>query len=164
MYFLNTQMHLVTFFITAFELVMLFFQLIYWQQRPNDQKRLLYLTLLLFLIFYNLTSGFLPDENFFPPIILQNIAAYLIAFSMSIYFVYYFYKAFDLDALKFFATYGSIIFLLLPFLLLFVIPYLLTNNLELVRQLVVVVPFLYGLQFGNHPTSKPLKIYWSGFF
>jgi DNA-binding CsgD family transcriptional regulator len=140
-------MHLVTFFITAFELVMLFFQIIYWLQRPNDKKRLLYFILLLFLIFYNLTSGFLPDKNFFLPVMVQNIMAYLIAFSMSIYFVYYFYKAFDLNNLKFFATYGSLVFLFLPFLLLFVIPYIVTNDLDMVRQVVVVVPFIYGLTF-----------------
>ncbi len=69
MNFMGTQMHLVTFMITVFELVMLFFQIIYFLERTNDQKRLLYLILLVFLILYNLTSGLFSDENIHLPVI-----------------------------------------------------------------------------------------------
>jgi DNA-binding CsgD family transcriptional regulator len=147
MYFLNTEMHIVTFSITVFELIMLCFQVFYFLQRTSDKKRLLYLILLVLLILYNVCSGFLPDQDFPVPITIQNVVAYLVAFSMSMYFVYYFYKAFDLKHLKFFATYGSVFFLFLPFLLLFVVPYYATGNLDLSRQLTVVIPFLYGLAF-----------------
>jgi DNA-binding CsgD family transcriptional regulator len=147
MYFLDTEMHMVTFSITIFELIMLCFQIFYFLQRTSDQKRLLYLILLVLLILYNVCSGFLPDKDFVIPIAIQNVVAYLVAFSMSMYFVYYFYKAFELKHLRFFATYGSIFFLLLPFLFLFVLPYYLTGNLELSRRLTVVIPFLYGLVF-----------------
>lgn len=73
--------------------------------------------------------------------------AYLFAFGTSMYFVYYYYKAFDLKLLRFFATFGSIIFLFVPFLFLFVVPYFITGNLELSRKLTVVIPFLYGIAF-----------------
>lgn len=99
------------------------------------------------LILYNVTSGFLPDPAIPLPIEVQNVVAYLIAFSTSMYFVWYFYKAFDLVRLKFFAVYGSLYFLLIPFLLLFVTPYLISGNLVMSRRLVVVIPFLYGLAF-----------------
>ena len=46
MYFLDTNMHMVTFLITMFEIVMLVFQIIYFLQRPNDKSRLQYLILL----------------------------------------------------------------------------------------------------------------------
>lgn len=147
MYFLDTKMHMVTFSIALFEMVMLFFQLVYFLQRTTDRKRLQYLVLLVFLILYNVCSGLLPDEQFIIPITFQNVIAYLVGFAMSMYFIYYFYKAFDLKDLRFFATYGLIIFLLLPFLLLFVVPYYLTGNLDISRQLTVVIPFLYGVSF-----------------
>jgi len=147
MYFLNTEMHIVTFCITVFEIVMLLFQGIYYLQRTSDKKRLLYFILLLLMVLYNLTSGLFPDEQFLLPIMVQNGIAYLAAFATSMYFVYYFYKAFELIGLRFFVRYGIIIFLLLPFLLLFLLPYYLTGNLVLSRQLTVVIPFLYGIAF-----------------
>ena len=120
MNFMGTQMHIVTFAITAFEIAALFFQIIYYLERPNDRKRLLYLILLVSFVLYNITSGLFPDENIPVPVSIQNVIAYLFAFGTSMYFVYYYYKAFDLKLLRFFATFGSIIFLFVPFLFLFV--------------------------------------------
>lgn len=140
-------MHIVTFSITAFEMVMLFFQVVHFLQRTNDNKRLLYLILLTFLILHNICSGLFPDDQFAIPIMMQNVIAYLVAFSMSMYFVYYFYKAFELKNLKFFATYGLLVFLLLPYFILFLLPYSLTGDLKLSRQLTVVMPFIFGIAF-----------------
>jgi DNA-binding CsgD family transcriptional regulator len=144
---MGTQMHMVTFCITAFELVMLFFQVIHFLERTNDNKRLLYLIFLIAMILYNATSGFLPDPNLNVSIMLQNVVAYFFAFSTSMYFVYYYYKAFELEGLKFFATFGSLIFLFVPFLFLFILPYFFTGNLVLSRKLTVVIPFFYGVSF-----------------
>lgn len=94
-----------------------------------------------------MSSGFLPDENLLIPVPLQNVFAYLVAFTTSMYFVYYFYRAFNLRLLKFFATFGSLVFLLAPFVFLFVVPYYITNDLELSRKLTVVIPFIYGIAF-----------------
>ena len=126
---------------------MLFFQVIYFLERTDDKKRFLYLLLLVLLILYNITSGFFPDENIPVPVKLQTVAAYLVAFTMSMYCVYYFYKAFNLRLLRFFATFGSLIFLFVPFVFLFVLPYYLTGDLELSRKLAVIIPFFYGVAF-----------------
>ena len=147
MNFMGTQMHMVTFTITVFEVLMLFFQVIYLLQRPKDRNRLLYLLLLVLLIFYNITSGLFPDEKIPISLKFQTVIAYLVAFSMSMYCVYYFHKAFDLKLLKFFATFGSLIFLLVPFIFLFILPYYLTGDLEFSRKLTVVIPFFYGIAF-----------------
>lgn len=152
MKFLNTEMYMVTFWITVFEIVMLFFQVVYYLQRTSDKKRLHYLTLLVMLIIHNMLSGFMPDKNIPMSIVLQNIIAFLGGFAMSVYFVYYFYRTFELDELRFFAIYGSLIFLIAPFVLLFVLPYVITGNLPQARQLTVVVPFLYGLAFAYSTT------------
>jgi CDP-diglyceride synthetase len=131
MYFLNTEMHMVTFLITMFEIVMLVIQVIYFLERPGDKSRLQYLILLVFLIAYNVCGGLFPDPAWSIPIELQTILAYFVGFTMSMYVVYYFYKVFDLQHLKFFATYGLVLFLFLPFLFLFVVPFLLTDNVRL---------------------------------
>lgn len=147
MYFMHTQMHMVTFLITVFELVMLVFQGIYFLQRPSEKSRLQYLILLVCLISYNICSGLFPDEQWAIPITVQTIIAYFVGFAMSMYVVYYFYKVFGLKHLKFFATYGLLFFLLLPFVFLFVVPYLLTGDSRLSAKLTVIVPFCYGLGF-----------------
>lgn len=147
MNFMHTQMHMVTFLITVFELVMLVFQGIYFLQRPSEKSRLQYLLLLVCLIAYNACSGLFPDGRWAIPITLQTIIAYFVGFAMSIYVVYYFYKVFDLKHLKFFATYGLLFFLFLPFVFLFVVPYLLTGDSRLSAKLTVIVPFCYGLGF-----------------
>jgi DNA-binding CsgD family transcriptional regulator len=147
MNFMGTQMHMVTFTITMFEAVMLLFQIIYFLERTNDKKRLLYLILLVFLILYNLTSGLFPDENIPLPVMLQTVIAYFFAFGTSMYFVYYYYKAFGLSRLKFFVTFSSLIFLFGPFIFLFVVPYYITGDLAWSRKLAVVIPFLYGIAF-----------------
>ena len=147
MNFMGTQMHLVTFVITVFEIAMLFFQVIYFLERTSDRKRLLYLILLVSVILYNITSGLFPDDKIPIPIMLQTVLAYLCAFGTSMYFVYYYYKAFNLRRLKFFVTFGSLIFLFAPFLFLFVVPYYITGDLALSRKLAVVIPFLYGIAF-----------------
>ena len=106
---------MVTFLITMFEIVMLVFQAIYFLERPGDKSRLQYLILLVFLIIYNVCGGLFPDPKWLISIDVQVILAYLVGFTMSMYVVYYFYKVFDLKHLKFFATYGLLFFLFLPF-------------------------------------------------
>jgi len=147
MYFQNTEMHMVTFIITVFELVMLIFQVIYFLQRPKDTRRLMYLILLLFLILYNGFSGIFPDEDIPISFKTQNIVAYLVGFTMSMYVCYYFYKAFELEHLKFFATWGLVVFLLFPYIAVFAIPYWRTGDLDWSRKHVVIVPFIYGIAF-----------------
>jgi signal transduction histidine kinase/DNA-binding NarL/FixJ family response regulator len=157
MYFMHTQMHMVTFLITVFELVMLVFQSIYFLQRPGEKSRLQFLLLLVCLITYNLCSGLFPDQQWIIPLTVQTIIAYFVGFAMSMYVVYYFYKVFDLKHLKFFATYGLLFFLFLPFVFLFAVPYLLTGNSRLSAQLTVIVPFCYGLGF-IYSTARALKL------
>jgi signal transduction histidine kinase/DNA-binding NarL/FixJ family response regulator len=150
-------MHIVTFLITVFELVMLVFQGIYFLQRPTEKSRLQFLLLLVCLIAYNVCSGLFPDKQWMIPISIQTILAYFVGFTMSMYVVYYFYKVFDLKHLKFFATYGLVLFLFLPFIFLFVVPYLLTGDSRLSAQMTVVVPFIYGLGF-IYSTARALKM------
>lgn len=144
---LGTEMHAITFLISLFEMVFFFYQIIYYLSRPQDKNRLYYLILLYLLIQYNLVSGLLPDKHININLIVQNVIAYSVALVMGMYFPFYFYKVYKLEKLKFYAYGGSIIFLIIPFIVFFLIPYLLTNDLELCRKFVVIIPFAYGLSF-----------------
>jgi len=143
----GSEIHIVTFFISLFELVFFFYQIIHYLSRPQDKSRLYYLILLYFLIQYNLISGLLPDPNIPMNLVLQNILAFSVALIMAMYFPIYFYKGYDLKRLKFYAQGGSLLFLLVPFIIFFLVPYLITKDLELCRRIVVIVPFLYALSF-----------------
>jgi signal transduction histidine kinase/DNA-binding response OmpR family regulator len=141
----NTEMHIVTFLITVFEGAMLFYAFIWFLSRPSDQARSRYMFLLLLLLFYNLCSGLFPDENIKIPEKIQLVMAYFGGISVSMYFVYYIYKTLELRRLKTIALYGAIWGLLLPFILLFVLPFMLTGNVDLSRRMLVIIPFLFSI-------------------
>ena len=143
----GTELHIVTFLIIVLEFVFFLYQIIHYLSRRSDKNRLYYLILLYLLIQYNLLSGLLPDKNIPINIEVQNVIAFAVAFIMGMYFPFYFYKVFNLKKLKFYAYGGSILFLLVPFIICFLVPYYLTDNLELSRRLAVSIPFFYALSF-----------------
>src|SRR5690606_11997311 len=100
--------------------------------------------LLLILIVYNITGGLFPDPEIALPIVAQNSIAYGCGFLMASYFPFYFYKAFELDSLRFHAIYGVLLFFLLPFFIFFVIVYSVDNNLDFAIKNGVVIPFFYS--------------------
>ncbi|MBW8683456.1 LuxR family transcriptional regulator [Chitinophaga rhizophila] len=142
---LGTEMHIVTFIFVCLETIMFIFQLVFFLIRPEDKQRLWYLILLVLLLSYNIASGLLPDKNFSVPIHIQNMVAYGSGFCMASFFPFYFYKAFNLKKLKFHATYGVVIFLLVPYLVFFVISYSINKNLVWAREYGLVIPFFYSL-------------------
>jgi len=139
----GTQIHIITFLISLFELVFFFYQVIYFLSRPSDKSRLYYLILLFLLIQYNIVGALFPDNKIDIPITIQNIIAYIVALVMSLYFIFYIYKVLDLAKLRFYAFQGSLIFIVLPFIFLFLFPYIYTGDLEMSRKLVVIIPFIY---------------------
>ncbi len=143
----GTEMHIIVFLVSLFELVFFFYQVIHYLSRPSEKSRLYYLILLYLLIQYNIVSGLLPDKNIPISIVLQNILAFSVSIIMAMYLPFYFYKVFDLKKLKFYAYRGSFIFLFIPFILCFIIPYYITKNLESSRRLLAIVPFFYSVSF-----------------
>lgn len=145
MYFLDTEMRMVTFVIVALEVLLFFHQLIYYLFRPQDKLRFWFLILLLLLIFYNVTGGLFPDPQYDMSIRLQNIIAYGSGFLMASYFPYYFYRAFELKKLRFHAIYGVPLFLLFPYLVFLVFVYSIDQDLSFAVRHSIVVPFFYSL-------------------
>jgi signal transduction histidine kinase/DNA-binding NarL/FixJ family response regulator len=143
----ETRMHIVTFLIIIFEMLFFFYQIVHFLSRPSDKKRLYYLILLYLLIQYNLISGLLPNPDYSISIPFQNIILFVAGIIMAMYFPYYFYKAFNLSKLKFYAYWGSICFLLIPFILFFLIPYCITQDFESSKKLLLIVAFFYAASF-----------------
>lgn len=76
---------------------------------------------------------------------VQNILAWGSGFVLACYFPYYFYKAFNLENLRFHARYGVLLFLLTPFLLFFGVEYLIEGNIDLAVKHGVIIPFVYAI-------------------
>ncbi len=148
----GTQMHIVTFVITAMEVMMLFYTCIYYLQRPTDERRKWFLILLILLICYNLAGSLFPDEQFIIPVTAQYVISYGTGVIMSIFFAYYIYQVFQLRELSFIAKQGAIYFIAIPYVALFAIPYAITGNFTLFNKLVVIVPFFYGIAFSYFVT------------
>lgn len=143
--FPGTNIHLITFSIIAFEIVVLVYQLIFFLYRPSDKSRLWYLILLILLIIYNIAGGLFPDPRLSISIFTQNILSYATGILMCIYVPFYVYKFLGIKSLRFYAYYGSLFFLFLPFILAFVIPYSITKDIELSRKMLVIAPSIYGV-------------------
>jgi len=141
----NTEMHLVTFIFIILEVFMFSHQLVFYYQKPYENRRKYYLILLFLLIIYNIFGGLYPDESLYMSIELQYILAYGAGFTMGAYFPYYFYRAFNITHLKFQAKYGVFIFLIAPFILFFCILYPLGVDLMWVIYIGLIVPFFYAI-------------------
>jgi signal transduction histidine kinase/DNA-binding NarL/FixJ family response regulator len=152
----GTKMHIVTFLIIVFEMLFFFYQIVHFLSRPSDKKRLYYVILLYLLIQYNIISGLFPNPDYSLPILFQNIILFIAGIVMAMYFPYYFYKAFNLSKLKFYAYWGSICFLFIPFILFFLIPYCITQDFESSKKLLLIVGFLYAASF-IYSLNKAIK-------
>lgn len=154
----GTEMHVITFVFSALEIVMFFYQLIFFISRPTDKSRLRYLILLFLLIVYNIVGGLLPDNNIDIPVKLQNCFSYSTGFLMAAYFPYYFYKGFELKDLRFHTYYGWCIYLLFPYIL-FVYLYYKTDDLVFAAQLGMSIPILYSLILFYSITKSVIRKY-----
>jgi len=143
---LNTDMHIVTFIFVIFETVMLLYQVLFYLQRPFEQKRLYYIILLTLFLFYNICGGLFPDPNLkFIPLVAQNLLAWGSGFALACFFPYYFYKSFALDRLRFHARYGILLFLVIPFCLFFGVEYMVIGNIDSAVKHGVIIPFFYAI-------------------
>lgn len=143
----GTSIHWTTFFYLLIDIFIVIIAVI---QNTRIKRLSLrrYITLGLLYIAYNLTGGFLPTEGFPEPIILQYIITYGVAIVLCIYLIYYLYKDYDIVFLKFhFSVQNIAIIVSISFILLFLIPYFLTNSLDSARILFTIPISIIGFIF-----------------
>lgn len=142
----NTDMHIVTFIFVIFEAIMLLYQFLFYLQRPFEKKRLYYIILLTLFIIYNICGGLFPDPTLKRiSLTAQNILAWGSGVALACFMPYYFYKAYDLERLRFHARYGVLLFLLAPFLIFFGIEYLMQGNIDRAVKHGVIIPCVYAI-------------------
>ena len=126
-----------------------------------------YIILGLLYIAYNATGGFLPIENLTDPLILQYIITYGVAIALCLYMIYYLFKDYDIIFLKFRASFINIAILVISsFILLFLIPYFLTNSLNSARILftipISIIAFIFlGLFYRRISNLKDSNTFFS---
>lgn len=134
----GTSIHWTTFFYLLIDTVIVL--LTFYFSRRNTRsslRRFLYLGIL--FITYNATGGFLPIENFPGPFILQYIITYGVAIALCVYIVYYLYKEYDIVVLKFNSSIKNLAFLASgSYVVLFLMPYFLTDSLDAARFLFTI--------------------------
>lgn len=163
----GTSIHWTTFFYLLADTIIVLISIYhFWKEPSNNHKRFLYLGIL--FVTYNLTGGFLPIDNFPGPLILQYVITYGIAIALCVYILYYLYKEYDIIVLKFNSSIRNLAILASgSFIMLFLIPYFITNSLHWARYLftipISVMAFIFLLIFyrrisnPNNPTPFILK-------
>ncbi|WP_026451311.1 helix-turn-helix domain-containing protein [Aequorivita capsosiphonis] len=134
----GTSIHWTTFFYLLLDTVIVLLTLYLSVKKPSSNfKRFLILGLL--FVVYNATGGFLPTDNFPGPFILQYIITYSVAITLCVYIVYYLYKEYDIVVLKFNSSIRNLaIFATASYIILFLVPYLVTGSLDSARILFTI--------------------------
>lgn len=134
----NTSIHWTTFFYLLIDTAIVLFAF-YLSKKAKENTLNRFLNLGFLFIVYNYTGGFLPIESFPVPFILQYIITYGVAFTLCIYIIYYLYKEYDIVILKYNSTIRNLsILALTSFIVLFLVPYYLTESLDLSRILFTI--------------------------
>lgn len=139
----ETEMHIVTFVLVCFEVLVLLCLVLYKLIKPGDRNTFLNILLVLILITYNVTGGLLPDASLPGTEFIQNCIAYGTGFLGPTYFPYYVYQGFGLKQMKFHRVKGVTIFLIIPYVF-FVGIYAWSGSLER-AQITLIIPFLYAI-------------------
>lgn len=142
---LGTEIHITTFIYLIFQALILSFQFIYFLLKPDSKSRLRFLILTLLFFLYNTISGLAPDQNIPIRILYQNIIAWIIGISTAIYFLYFIYNDHNIKPIRFLKIKNIIYSLVLSFLILFLLPYLITENLSLSRNIFLVLPIFLAI-------------------
>ncbi len=122
-------------------------------------QQFLFLLLSTLVLFYNTLNGIFTNDAIDLSIELQKYLIYGSYILLSIYLPLYFLKAFDLSNIKFFAYWGGIVFLLIPYGLFHVAPTYLVDNFALQNAFKIVVPILYGTSMIYFYIKSLLKEY-----
>lgn len=142
----GTQVELITAIFIILEFCLFIFQLARYFYRPQDKHRGWFLLLLFLMLLYNITGGLFPDPKITGiSLPLQEMIAYGTGFLMASYFPFYFYRAMELNALRWHALFGVPLFLISPYFVFFVVVYAINGELNVDIRFGMIVPFIYAL-------------------
>lgn len=138
----GTEIHFCTFIYICIAFINLFPVLLNITKRKYKKYHIKFFILSVCILLNNLSSGLLPDNNLKINILSQNILAYVIGLSTTIYYFYYIYTEYDIKVIEFINFYFILIVSSLSLILLFILPYTITNNLVLSRKIFLIIPLI----------------------
>ncbi|MDV3769045.1 hypothetical protein CMU26_05760 [Elizabethkingia anophelis] len=142
----GTQMHTSTFVyivITTWILIGVIRNIYIEKNSKKYHKDFLFLSIA--VLMNNLSSGLLPDDNISINILSQNIIAYTIGFSTIVYCVYYISKYYDINFRKYLSFENLFLFLGIDLIIGFILPYTITHNLYLSRNIFLIIPLVFAI-------------------
>jgi len=122
-------------------------------------QQFLFLLLSIFVLFYNTLNGIFTNDTISHPVELQKALIYGSYMLLSIYLPFYFLKAFDFNHLKFFAYWGGLLFLLIPYVLFYIISMYFVHDYEIISALQMVVPIFYAISMFYYYITSLYKEY-----
>ncbi|WP_281986912.1 helix-turn-helix domain-containing protein [Aquimarina aggregata] len=143
----GTSIHWTTFFYLLVDVFIVVFTSIQASRlKRNNLKRFILLGFL--FILYNITGGFLPFDNFPGPYIIQYIITYSVAIVLVVFIVLYLYREYDIVILRTYLSVNNIAAILTGGLIsLFLVPYFLTQSLEIARKIFTIPIALIAIYF-----------------
>lgn len=141
----GTQIHVITFIFIVIEGILLIFSSVRLFHKRNDSSRLRYTLFTLLFLAYNIASGLIPDENLGINRLSQDYIAFTIGIACALFFLYYIYKEYRIKPLRILSIKPVIYISVIDFILLFIIPYSITDDLNLSRNLFLIVPLLFTI-------------------
>tara|TARA_B110001469_G_C9640179_1_gene321824 strand:- start:1513 stop:2430 length:918 start_codon:yes stop_codon:yes gene_type:complete len=143
----GTEIKLSTSIITIIEILIFSFQLFNYFTRPSDKSRLRFLILILLFIFYNLASGFLPDNNIPISLFIQNILAFGSGILLASYYFFYLTKEIKITQERLFNSKILVYSLVISFILGFGFSYAITKSISFSKQLFIIFPVIIAIYF-----------------
>lgn len=139
---LTTQIQLLILIFIIVEILMLFISWIIWKGRKSYEARIRFLVFILFFLLYNITAVIYVEDIIGISQLSLDFIAFTIGTAYSLYFLYYFYKEYNIRPSGIFALKPVIYITVLDLLLLFIIPYSITRDIQLSKYLFLAIPLL----------------------
>jgi len=155
----SSEMHLITFLIIIVQIIILVNYIVNDLKERNNKSTKRFLVFTIFFILYNLFSGLFPDQKIPIAISLQLILAYGVGIFVALYYVHYVYTEFNIKQFKYFTVKHLVMVIGSSFIVFFVIPLIILEDLVLSRRLFIFIPILLAFVF-LYKVSRPLlKLY-----
>ncbi len=155
----GSEMHIVTLLIIAIQLVLLTNFVLTSLKKRDSKSTNRFIWFTISLISYNLFSGLFPDEKIPIHTTIQYIVAYGVGLYTALYYVHYVYSEFEIGHLKYFTLRHLMAVLISSFILCFVLPLLIWNDLEIARKLFIFIPVIVAIAFLYRISTPLMKLY-----
>lgn len=139
----GTEIHLVTFLYIVFQASLIIPSILSILIQPNEKFRIRFFILNLLFLSYNITNGLFPDNRLNLNLQSQNIIGWSVGFITVVFLLFYIYQEYNIKPLKLGKMQNLIVILSISFLFLFIIPYVMTNDLGLSRILFLISTLVF---------------------